>query len=103
MRYAQKCPSPTHDVFNLMHDTAVTDRQEAAKLVRKVGISQKLVDAAMERMATEECVLGTHPNAWLLYNGVNHALFNGNTGLTLPARYNLDEKAFHAIASHYIL
>ncbi len=103
MRYAQECPSPTHDVFTIMQDTAVTDRQKAAKLVRKVGISQKLVDAAMERMASEESVLGTRPNAWLLYNGVNHALFNGNTGLTLPARYGLDEKAFHAIASHYIL
>ena len=53
----------------MMQDTAVTDRQEAAQLVRKVGVSQKLVDAAMERMATEECVLGSGPNAWLLYNG----------------------------------
>jgi len=103
MRYAKECPSPTHDVFNVLHDTAVTDRQEAAKLVRKVGVSQKLVEAAMERMAIEESVLATGPNAWLLYNGVNHALFNGNSGLTLPARYALDEKAFHAIASHYIL
>lgn len=103
MQYAQQAPSPTHEVFKLMHDTAVTDRQEAAKLVRKVGISQKLVDAAMERMAIEESVLGTGPNAWLLYNGVNHALFNGNTGLNLPARYALDEKAFHAIAANYVL
>ena len=103
LRYAQDCPSPTQDVFTVMQDTAVTDRQEAAQLVRKVGVSQKLVDAAMERMATEECVLGSGPNAWLLYNGVNHALFNGNSGLTLPARYALDEKAFHAIAAHYIL
>ena len=103
MLYAKECPSPTHDVFNLMQDTAVNNREEAAKLVRKVGISQKLVDAALERMATEECLLGTRSNAWLLYNGVNHALFNGNTGLTLPARYALDEKAFHAIASHYVL
>jgi len=103
LRYAQDCPSPTQDVFTVMHDTAVTDRQEAAQLVRKVGVSQKLVDAAMERMAIEECVLGSGPNAWLLYNGVNHALFNGNSGLTLPARYALDEKAFHAIAAHYIL
>lgn len=103
LRYAQDCPSPSQDVFNIMQDRAVTDRQEAAQLVRKVGISQKLVDAAIERMATEECILGTGPNAWLLYNGVNHALFNGNSGLTLPARYALDEKAFHAIASHYVL
>lgn len=103
LRYAQDCPSPTQAVFTVMQDTAVTDRQEAAKLIRKVGISQKLVDAAMERMALEECVLGADPNAWLLYNGVNHALFNGNSGLTLPARYALDEKAFHAIAASYIL
>jgi len=50
MRYAKECPSPTHDVFTVLHDTAVTDRQEAAKLIRKVGVSQKLVKAAMERM-----------------------------------------------------
>jgi hypothetical protein len=103
LRYAQDCPSPTQDVFKVMQDTAVTDRQEAAQLVRKVGVSQKLVDAALERMATEECALGSGPNAWLLYNGVNHALFNGNSGLTLPARYALDEKVFHAVAAHYIL
>lgn len=103
LRYAQNCPSPTQDVFTVMQDRTVTDREEAARLIRKVGIPLKLVSAALERMALEERILDSGPNAWLLYNGVNHALFNGNSGLTIPARFALDEKVFHAVAASYVL
>lgn len=102
-QYAAHCESPTVDVFRLMQDVAIPNREEAAELVRKVGIPKKLVTAALERMEYEERLLETAPNAWLLYNGVNHALFNENSGLTMPARYHHDERAFHAIAQRYVL
>lgn len=85
MAYARHCPSPV------------------TKLIRRVGVSRQLINAAMERMEVEEQALGTDANAWLLYNGVNHALFNTNSGLALPARFALDERVFHAVASSYVL
>lgn len=103
MAYARHCPSPTAELFSVMQDTAVPDRDEAAKLIRRVGVSRQLINAAMERMEVEEQALGTDANAWLLYNGVNHALFNTNSGLALPARFALDERVFHAVASSYVL
>lgn len=101
--YAARSESPTVDVFRMMQDVVVTDPEEAATLIRKVGIPKKLVTAALERMAIEERLLGSTPNAWLLYNGVNHALFNEDSGLTMPARYHHDERAFHAITQQYVL
>jgi len=101
--YAQQCESPTLDVFRVLQNTAITDREEAADVIRKVGIPKKLVTAAIERMEHEERLLSSVPNAWLLYNGINHALFNEDSGLTMPARYQHDERAFHAIANRYML
>lgn len=103
VRYAQHCESPTLDVFKLMQDTRITDMEEAAKVIHKTGIPKKLITAAIERMEQEERLLDSEPNAWLLYNGVNHALFNAESGLTMPARYQHDERAFHAITSRYVL
>lgn len=100
--YAQKRESPTLDVFRVLQDTVITDREEAASVICKVGIPRKLVQAAMERMEYEERLLESGPNAWLLYNGVNHALFSGDTGLNMSARFSHDERAFHAIANQYL-
>jgi hypothetical protein len=101
--YARQAPSPTLDAFRILQETPVTDLGEAAELIQQAGIPKKLVSAALGRMQLEERLLDSSANAWLLYNGVNHALFNETTGLTIPTRYQYDEWAFHAIASHYLL
>ena len=100
--YARTSESPTLDVFRVLHDRVITDREEAASVIRKVGIPKKLVMAAIERMEHEERLLNSEPNAWLLYNGINYALFNEDTGLSMSARFHQDERAFHAIASQYL-
>jgi hypothetical protein len=100
--YARHCESPTLDVFRAMQNTIIADPDEAARVVRKIGIPKLLVEAALERMEQEERLLTSPPNAWLFYNGINHALFNEVTGLSLSARYHHDERAFHAIGHHYL-
>lgn len=101
--YARRCESPTLNVFQSLQNCSIINREEAAQVVRKAGIPKTLVTAALERMEHEERLLDSLPNAWLLYNGVNHALFNGDTGLSMSARYQHDERAFHAISSRYLL
>lgn len=101
--YARQCKSPTLDAFHALQNTVIINREEAAKVIRKVGIPKKLVTDALERMEHEERLLDSAPTAWLLYNGINHALFNSETSLNISARYQYDERAFHAITSEYLL
>lgn len=36
--YARQCPSPTLDVFGALQERVIPDREEAAELIRTVGI-----------------------------------------------------------------
>ena len=59
-----------------MTDLQVTDVEKATETVQKVGIPKKLITAASERMELEKGMLESSANVWLLYNSVNHSLFN---------------------------
>lgn len=97
-----KKESSTSQVYNLMTDLQVTDLDEATKIVRKVGIPKKLVAAALERMELEQGILQSSANVWLLYNAVNHSLFNQPTSMSVQNRFYADERVFHGLLTEYL-
>jgi hypothetical protein len=70
----------------------------AATYLRKVKIPRKLVQQAIDRMQLETNQLGVKPNLWLLYNGLNHSLFQQPTSLSINQRYDVDGSLFHSLA-----
>lgn len=70
----------------------------AANYLKKVKIPRKLVQQAIDRMSVEAGILDAKPNLWLLYNGLNHSLFQQPTSLSINQRYDLDGSLFHALS-----
>jgi len=97
-----KKESNTSQVYNLMTDLKVTDLEEATEIVRKVGIPKKLIAAALERMELEQGMLQNPANVWLLYNAVNHTLFNQSTSMSVQDRFYADERVFHGLLTAYL-
>lgn len=85
-----------------MTDLQVTDLEEATEIVRKVGIPKKLITIALERMELEQGMLQSSPNVWLLYNAVNHSLFNQATSMSVQDRFYADERVFHGLLTAYL-
>lgn len=77
-------------------------RQRAESYLKGVKVPKKLVQLALERMDVEVGRLAAKPNLWLLYNGLNHALFHQPTSLTINQRYDLDGSLFHQL-NHAVL
>ena len=94
--------SSTSQLYNLMTDLQVTDIEEATEIVRKVGIPKKLISAALERMELEQGMLESSANVWLLYNAVNHSLFNQVTSMSVQDRFYADERVFHGLLTAYL-
>jgi hypothetical protein len=97
-----KKESSTSQVYNLMTDLQLTDLEEATEIVRKVGIPKKLIVAALERMELEQGMLQSPSNVWLLYNAVNHSLFNQSTSMSVQDRFYADERVFHGLLTEYL-
>lgn len=97
-----KKESSTSQVYNLMTDLQVTDLEEVTEIVRKVGIPKKLITAALERMELEQRMLQSSANVWLLYNAVNHSLFNQATSMSVQDRFYADERVFHGLLTAYL-
>ena len=70
----------------------------AATYLKSVKMPRKLVQQALDRMQVETHLLGVKPNLWLLYNGLNHSLFQQPTSLSINQRYDLDGRLFHALS-----
>jgi hypothetical protein len=68
-------------------------------LLKALPIPVQLAKQAYERLRLEQRLLGADSSYWLMYNAVNHALFNARSSLTLNDRYKLDEKVFHQLAA----
>jgi hypothetical protein len=68
------------------------------QILRSLPIPVQLAKQAFERLKFEQRMLGADANYWLMYNAVNHALFNARSSLTLNDRYKLDEQVFHQLA-----
>lgn len=68
-------------------------------LLKTLPIPVQLAKQAYERLRLEQRLLGADPSYWLMYNAVNHALFNARSSLTLNDRYKLDERVFHQLAA----
>lgn len=75
-----------------------TVRKADENIFKSLPIPVQLAKQAHERMRLEQRLLGTDISYWLMYNAVNHALFNARSSLTLNDRYKLDERVFHQIA-----
>lgn len=74
-------------------------RNEDDEILKKLPIPVQLAKQAKERLRLEERMLNAEPSYWLMYNAVNHALFNARSSLTLNDRYRLDERVFHQLAA----
>ena len=68
-------------------------------MLKTLPIPVQLAKQAYERLRFEQRLLGIDASYWLMYNAVNHALFNARSSLTLNDRYKLDEKVFHQLAA----
>lgn len=79
--------------------TVSTDNALIKEIGRKVKIPVELINEAIGRMEYEQGVLGTEPNLWLAYNGLNHALLSQESSLSISERYALDEAVFHTFAA----
>ncbi|MCE6990136.1 hypothetical protein [Dyadobacter sp. CY323] len=74
------------------------DRQDESML-KTLPIPVQVAKQAHERLRLEQRLLGVDSSYWLMYNAVNHALFNARSSLTLNDRYKLDERVFHQLAA----
>ena len=90
-------PTLTATVYEHFQQKAVSRADES--LLRALPIPVQLAKQAQERLRLEERLLGANPSYWLMYNAVNHALFNSRSSLTLNDRYKLDERVFHQLAA----
>ena len=95
--------SLTLSVFDAMSRKPVLDNETAQKILIDANLPRKLAKAAIERMEAEALQLETAPNAWLLYNGANHALFNQQSSIALDGRYSMDKIMFDAVNTAYLL
>jgi hypothetical protein len=73
------------------------------KLLKALPIPVQLAKQAYERLKLEQRLLDQDSSYWLMYNAVNHALFNARSSLTLNDRYKLDEKVFHQLAASSLI
>lgn len=90
-------PSLTTTVYQHLQEKNVSKGDES--LLKSLPIPVQLAKQAHERLRFEQRILGGDTSYWLLYNAVNHALFNARSSLTLNDRYKLDEKVFHQLAA----
>jgi hypothetical protein len=90
-------PTLTAAVYEHFQQKPVTRADE--DLLKALPIPVQLAKQAQERLRLEERLLGSDPSYWLMYNAVNHALFNARSSLTLNDRYKLDEQVFHQLAA----
>jgi len=90
-------PTLTATVYEHLQQRTLTKSDEG--MLRKLPIPVQLAKQAQERLRLEERILGASPSYWLMYNAVNHALFNARSSLTLNDRYKLDERVFHQLAA----
>ena len=77
-------------------------RQRAESYLKTVKVPKKLVQLALDRMDAEAGQLEAKPNLWLLYNGINHALFQQPTSLSINQRYDLDGNVFHQLTQQVL-
>ena len=101
--YGQQSNSLTLPVYQKMTQKRVDDTAKALDLLIDASLPKKLAMAALERMNEEAVALQVQPNAWLLYNGANHALFNQPSSVPLDVRYKLDARLFHTVNTAYLL
>jgi len=73
------------------------------KILKTLPIPVQLAKQAYERLKMEQRLLNVDSSYWLLYNAVNHALFNARSSLTLNDRYKLDERVFHQLAASSLM
>ncbi|MGX5856010.1 hypothetical protein ACWKW6_20330 [Dyadobacter jiangsuensis] len=90
-------PALTATIYEHFQDRMVSKTDES--LLKKLPIPVQLAKQAHERLRLEERLLGARASYWLMYNAVNHALFNARSSLTLNDRYKLDERVFHQLAA----
>lgn len=93
----QKRPTLTVAVYEQFQNKSITRSDES--MLKTLPIPVQLAKQAQERLRYEERLLGSSPSYWLMYNAVNHALFNARSSLTLNDRYKLDERVFHQLAA----
>lgn len=87
----------TETVYEHLQQSALSKADE--NMLKKLPIPVQLAKQAHERLRLEQRLLGSEASYWLMYNAVNHALFNARSSLTLNDRYKLDERVFHQIAA----
>lgn len=87
----------TATVYEHFQQRSVNRADES--LLKTLPIPVQLAKQAYERLRLEQRLLGADPSYWLMYNAVNHALFNARSSLTLNDRYKLDERVFHQLAA----
>ncbi len=87
----------TATVYAHLQQTPI--RKVDDEILKKLPIPVQLAKQAKERLRLEERLLNAEPSYWLIYNAVNHALFNARSSLTLNDRYRLDERVFHQLAA----
>ena len=92
-----KSSTLTETIYEHLQQRTVEKTDE--KILKALPIPVQLAKQAHERLRLEQRLLGTDPSYWLMYNAVNHALFNARSSLTLNDRYKLDERVFHQIAA----
>lgn len=91
--------NPTIGVYKELAQHATPSDEKLTQVMADAGLPKKLARAALDRLEEEVKLLDTPANLWLAYNAVNYALFNGQSALSLDARYRLDEAAFHEMAT----
>ena len=94
--YLNAKPALTASVYEHLQQTYVGKSDD---ILRKLPIPVQLAKQAQERLRLEARLLQSDPSYWLMYNAVNHALFNARSSLTLNDRYRLDERVFHQLAA----
>jgi hypothetical protein len=93
----QQKPTLTATVYERLQQQSAGRVDE--KMLKALPIPVQLAKQAHERLKLEQRLLGEDSTYWLMYNAVNHALFNARSSLTLNDRYKLDERVFHQLAA----
>lgn len=93
----QQQPTLTARVYEQFQQKTVFRADD--EIFKTLPIPVQLAKQAKERLRFEQRILGADSSYWLMYNAVNHALFNARSSLTLNDRYKLDEKVFHQLAA----
>lgn len=96
-----KSPTLTTTVYEHFQQKSFGRADE--KLLKTLPIPVQLAKQAYERLKLEQRLLDQDSSYWLMYNAVNHALFNARSSLTLNDRYKLDEKVFHQLAASSLI